>query len=92
MIVDTINAIENDAVYLNRLPGCEPQLGKRGLYGAIGGDKDAAAANMAMLWILNMSDGSHSLCDIAELADLPFAVIQKTAKRLEDHGLLRQLI
>ena len=29
---------------------------------------------MAMLWILNLSDESHSLLDIAERADLPFAV------------------
>ena len=58
-------------------------------YGAIGGDKDAAAANMAMLWILNLSDGEHSLLDIAERANLPFAVIRRTAELLETHGLLK---
>ena len=83
--------IENDAVFLNTMPKCEPQLGKRGLYGAIGGDKDAAAANMAMLWILNQSDGTHSLFDIAERANLPFAVIQRTAHLLRNHGLLKPL-
>ena len=57
LITDAIDVIEGNAIYLNTLPKCEPQLGKRGLYGAIGGDKDAAAANMAMLWILNLSDG-----------------------------------
>ena len=66
-----------------------PQLGKRGLYGAIGGDKDAAAANMAMLWILNQSDGTNSLLDIAERAKLSFAVVERTAKLLVDHGLLK---
>ena len=44
--------IENDAVYCNTTPKCEPQLGKRGLYGAIGGDRDVATENMAMLWVL----------------------------------------
>ena len=63
-------------------------IGKRGLYGAVGGDKDAAAANMAMLWILNLSDGSHSLLDIAERANLPFAVIRRTALLLHRSGLL----
>ena len=58
LIAETLDVIENDAVYCNTMPKCEPQLGKRGLYGAIGGDKDAAAANMAMLWILNLSDGN----------------------------------
>jgi aminopeptidase-like protein len=91
LIVETINVIENDAVFLNTMPKCEPQLGKRGLYGAIGGDKDAAAANMAMLWILNQSDGTHSLLDIAERANLPFAVIKRTADLLREHGLLEPL-
>jgi len=92
LIADTINVIENDAVYRNTLPKCEPQLGRRGLYGAIGGDKDSAAANMAMLWILNLSDGTHSLLDIAERANLPFAVVQRTALLLREGGLLEPLI
>ena len=88
LIVETVHAIENDMIYYNTLPKCEPQLGKRGLYGAIGGDKDAAAANMAMLWILNLSDGTHSLLDIADRANLPFTVVRSTAHVLEEHGLL----
>lgn len=89
LISDTIGAIEGNGTFINTYPKGEPQLGRRGLYGAIGGDKDAAAANMAMLWILNQSDGSNSLLDIAEKARLPFAVIQRTAKLLADHGLLK---
>jgi len=89
LINETIGAIEANGIYINTSPKGEPQLGKRGLYGAIGGDKDAAAANMAMLWILNQSDGTNSLLDIAERAKLPFAVVQRTAKLLGDHGLLK---
>jgi aminopeptidase-like protein len=88
MILAAIDVIENDARYINLAPKCEPQLGRRGLYGAIGGDKDAAAKNMAMLWVLNLSDGEHSLLDIAERAEIPFAIIHATAKLLEDHELL----
>src|SRR5262249_24512315 len=88
LMTETIDAIENDVIYYNTLPKCEPQLGKRGLYGAIGGDKNSAAANMAMLWILNLSDGMHSLLDIAERADLPFAVVRSPAYILAEHGLL----
>jgi aminopeptidase-like protein len=80
--------VENDAVYRNTMPKCEPQLGRRGLYGMVGGDKNAAAVNMAMLWVLNLSDGMHSLLDIAERAALPFAVIQNTAQLLKNQGLL----
>ena len=88
LIAETMDLVENDAVYRNTMPKCEPQLGRRGLYGMVGGDKDTAASNMAMLWILNLSDGTHSLLDIAERADLPFAVIRRTAQLLQRHGLL----
>jgi aminopeptidase-like protein len=88
LIAETLDVVENDMVYCNTIPKCEPQLGRRGLYGMIGGDKDAAAANMAMLWILNLSDGMHSLLDIAERANLPFAIIRKTALLLHRSGLV----
>ena len=88
LITQALDVIENDTTYVNLMPKCEPQLGRRGLYNAVGGDKDAAVANMAMLWILNLSDGAHSLLDIAERADLPFEVIRRTAEQLEQHGLL----
>jgi aminopeptidase-like protein len=88
LIASTIDVIERDAVYLNTMPQCEPQLGKRGLYRVIGEDKGAEAANLAMLWILNLSDGAHSLLDIAERAKLPFPVVCKIAQLLQQHGLL----
>ena len=80
--------IENDRIYINTLPRCEPQLGKRGLYRSVADDKNAAAANLALLWVLNLSDGEHSLLDIAERANLPFAVVYRTAQLLQQHGLL----
>ena len=88
MIAAAIDIAENDRRTLNLSPKCEPQLGRRGLYGALGGDKDAAAKNMAMLWVLNLSDGEHSLLEIAERAGLPFAIVHATAALLEEHGLL----
>lgn len=88
IIVDTIDILENDRAYRNVLPKCEPQLGKRGLYATIGGDKDAAAVNLAMLWLLNLSDGTNTLLDIAQRADVPFGVIRRTAETLKQSGLL----
>jgi aminopeptidase-like protein len=86
-IVKAIVVVENDAVYRNVLPKCEPQLGKRGLYRRVGG-KDIAAENMAMLWVLNLSDGAHSLLDIAERSKLPFEIVLKATRLLRAHGLL----
>jgi aminopeptidase-like protein len=87
VIVKTIGVIENDAVYRNTLPKCEPQLGRRGLYRGVGG-KDIAAENMAMLWVLNFSDGAHSLLDIAERSKLPFEIVLRATRLLEARGLL----
>ena len=88
MIAEVMAVIENDATCVTTVPKCEPQLGKRNLYPAVGGDKDAVVKNMAMLWVLNFSDGKHSLLDIAERANLPFAVIRSAAEILYHRGLL----
>ena len=47
------------------------------------------ASQMAMLWVLNQSDGTHSLLDIAERSKLPFAPVRQAARALEGAGLLR---
>jgi aminopeptidase-like protein len=87
-IVQTLDVLERDRRLVNLRPKGEPQLGRRGLYGAIGGDRDAWTQNMAMLWTLNLSDGRHSFLDIAERARLPFDAIASAAGLLESHGLL----
>jgi aminopeptidase-like protein len=87
VIVKAIGVVENNAIWRNMAPNCEPQLGKRGLYRRVGGE-NIAAENMAMLWALNLSDGDHSLLDIAERSKLPFAIVLRAARLLEQHGLL----
>jgi aminopeptidase-like protein len=86
-ILKAIAVVENDVVYRNLAPKCEPQLGKRGLYRLVGGE-NVASENMAMLWVLNLSDGAHSLLDIAERSKLPFEIVLKAARLLEARGLL----
>jgi aminopeptidase-like protein len=89
LIAATLHVIEHDAVYYNTMPKCEPQLGQRGLYhSTIGGSTEAAAGNMSMLWVLNLSDGSQSLLQIADRAGIPFAAIHRAASSLREHGLL----
>jgi aminopeptidase-like protein len=86
--LSVVNVIENNKKYLNQNPKCEPQLGKRGLYEAIGGNKDSAVSQLAMLWVLNLSDGHYSLLDIAERSQLRFEIIRSTADILSKHNLL----
>jgi aminopeptidase-like protein len=45
---------------------------------------------MAMLWVLNLSDGSHSLLDIAERSGIRFESIQRAAQALKEQLLLRE--
>ena len=88
MIAATLDIVENDRTPESTNPRCEPQLGRRGLYSALGGDQDGPAKSMAFLWILNLADGRHSLLDIAERAHLPFGVIADAARLLQENGLL----
>jgi aminopeptidase-like protein len=88
LVIAALDALENDVLPLNLQPKCEVQLGRRGLYATTGGDKDGPAKSMALLWVLNMADGRHSLLDIAERAGLPFRVIADAARVLHDHDLL----
>jgi aminopeptidase-like protein len=90
--LEIISIIESNGTFLNLAPKCEPQLGKRGLYRMIGGSADAGLSEMAMLWVLNLSDGNHSLLDIAERSGLRFRAIQRASDALLQHGLLRNCL
>jgi aminopeptidase-like protein len=91
MVAGLIEVLEDNRAWRSTSPKGEPQLGRRGLYGSIGGDRNAAAGNMALLWVLNQSDGRHTLLDIAERAALPFPVIRDAAAALLRHGLLEPI-
>jgi aminopeptidase-like protein len=88
--VSIVAALESDATYVNLSPCGEPQLGRRGLYGTTGGHANVADRQLALLWVLNQSDGSRSLLDVAERARLPFPTIAQAAHDLEAAGLLRR--
>jgi aminopeptidase-like protein len=68
-------------------PKGEPQLGRRGLYPGMGGG-EAGVEQRAMLWLLNQSDGTASVLDIAERSSIPFPILVGCAERLEEAGLL----
>jgi aminopeptidase-like protein len=82
-----LDVLENNRQCRNLSPYGEPQLGKRNLYRFTGGEDIAMEIN-ARLWVLNLSDGQHSLLDIAERSDLPFSVITDAAEVLCESGLL----
>ncbi len=82
--------LENNKKYLSMNPKCEPQLGKRGLYAAIGGQNNTVADQMSLLWVLNLSDGQHTLLDIAMRSGVKFELIKIASDALLRHGLLKE--
>lgn len=88
MVMRVLEVLEGDGLYRNLSPNGEPQLGKRGLYSSTGGLVGRKSAEMALLWVLNYSDGSHTLLDIATRSGIPFADVRLAADALEKAGLL----
>jgi aminopeptidase-like protein len=54
----------------------------------MGGHRKASDDQMARLWVLNLTDGDHSLLDIAERAGFPFERIRAAADVLLAADLL----
>jgi aminopeptidase-like protein len=86
-VLEILEVVETDRRYVNLTPKGEPQLGKRGLYPKVGGPA-AEEDRLAMLWVLNQSDGQKSLLDIAERSGIPFASLRQSAMKLVEAGLL----
>jgi aminopeptidase-like protein len=84
-LLEVIDLLESDNRYLNLSPMGEPQLGRRGLLPAAK-ERD----QLALLWVLNLSDGSTSILDIAERSGLSFDELRDATGSLVDCGLLEQ--
>jgi len=88
VVLESLDLLEQDRRYRNLTPRGEPQLGRRGLYRAIGGSVDAASAELALLWVLNLSDGECSVLDIVERSGLGPDAVRDAVAALLAHGLL----
>lgn len=88
LVLAILTRLESAEKYINLEPMCEPQLGSRGLYKKIGGESDAKDYQMALLWILNLSDGKHSLADIADHSGLDMEILRRAVDELLKTDLL----
>lgn len=86
-----LNVLEHNRIFINQKPKGEPQLGKRGLYGSLGGGKSTHDSVMAMLWVLNLADGQNSLLEIAERSHIDFELIRLAAEALAKTDLLTEM-
>ncbi|EGX56007.1 hypothetical protein SZN_30007 [Streptomyces zinciresistens K42] len=85
---EAFRVLDRNRRYVNLSPRGEPQLGRRGLYDALGGRSDTRQAQLAMLWVLSLSDGGHALLDVAERSGLPFDAVAAAADALHGAGLI----
>ncbi|MEM1202759.1 MAG: DUF4910 domain-containing protein [Acidobacteriota bacterium] len=86
--LEVVLALEHDRAWRNRSPFCEPQLGRRGLYHHIGGGEEGRERQLALLWVLNQSDGSNTVLDIAERSGLTLRQLLDAVAALVDAELL----
>ena len=87
--LEILEVLEHDRAYVNLNPKGEPQLGRRGLYRGVGGP-DPGVEQLALLWVLNQSDGSRTLLEVAERSGLRFAQILEAAQALSGAGVLAE--
>jgi aminopeptidase-like protein len=90
VLLDVLDLLEKNVVYCRVDGRGEPQLGRRGLYRAISGQKDHGVGQMALLWVLNLADGRHSLLNMAERSGLAFKQLAIAAALATEAGLLRR--
>lgn len=86
--LEIIELIERNETYINTLPYCEPQLGKRGLYPTLGAQKSKENFVKAMMWILNLADGEHDLIAISQRSNIPVHNLLPVVDTLLENGIL----
>jgi aminopeptidase-like protein len=89
-LAEMLAVIDRNRKLLNLSPKGEPRLGKRGLYGSVGGVSPGKFEH-ALLWLLSFSDGRHDLVSIAQQSGLPWPLLVDAAERLEAAGLTRTI-
>jgi aminopeptidase-like protein len=89
-IAGLVAVLDANRTLQNLRPKGEPRLGKRGLYGSVGGTAPGEFEH-ALLWVLSYSDGGHDLLAIAERSGVDFTLLARAAKALEDAELVRTI-
>lgn len=86
--LEIIEVLERNEKYINKMPFCEPQLGKRGLYPTLGSQKETGDFVNTMMWVLNLTDGTNDLISISEKSKIPISQLIPVIDRLIENGIL----
>lgn len=86
--LDIIELIERNERYINTIPYCEPQLGKRGLYPTLGSQKITENFVSGMMWILNLADGENDLIEISQKSGIKVKELYPIIDKLLESKIL----
>lgn len=89
-VARTISLLDANRRVLNLSGKGEPRLGKRGLYGSVGGAGPGEFEH-ALLWVLSLADGGHDLLAMSQRSGMPFELLDRAATALEEAELVRTL-
>jgi aminopeptidase-like protein len=86
-----LKTLEISGHYINQKPYGEPCLSKYGLYPTLSiPDSSLRRIDIdRMLWILNYSDGSHDMMDIADKCECHVEDLRPLLEKLENAGLIK---
>lgn len=90
MYLKIISVIENNFIYVNNISFCEPNLGKRDLYPTLGSQKETSDLISAMMWVLNLSDGTNDMIEISNRSGISFELLVDAAAKLNEKGILEE--
>lgn len=90
LLKELVDSIELDDYYENESPYGEPQLGKRGLYPTLMKIEDRGESHKRLLYLLNYSDGKHSVLDIANKMNTTVLSFRNEIQSLVTKDLLKK--
>lgn len=88
LLAAALDVLDGDARLVGTGVVGEPMLGRHGLYAPVGGNPVTPADTEALLWVLSLADGAHTLLGAAERSGLPFSALRHAADRLRAAGLV----
>jgi aminopeptidase-like protein len=88
VVAEILDTLDRNRRFRSLAPEGEPQLGRRGIYRAIGGGGDPETRQYAMLWLLQTGDGEHTLLDVVDRSGISFDDIHGAAIVLEENALI----
>lgn len=87
---EVIRVLEANRRFITQNPRCEPQLSKRQLYPTIGGTMNHQELHRALMWVLNLSDGNHSVLQMSLRSGVEVEIVIEACRILNRAGLIQE--